>query len=41
MRDEQTGSESGSRTTRLGMLTLGFVVGVIVTIVIVLVVRMG
>jgi hypothetical protein len=32
MRNERSTAASGSRRTRLGLLTLGFVVGVLVTL---------
>lgn len=32
-------SKSGARTTRLGLVTLGFVIGVVVTLIIVFAVR--
>ena len=39
MPDEQTGSP-GSRTSRLGMLALGFAVGAVVTLIILAVARL-
>ena len=39
MANETIDTRSGARSTRLGLLTLGFVIGVIVTLVIVFAVR--
>jgi hypothetical protein len=39
MTNERSGPGSGSRTTRLGLVTLGFVIGVIVTVLVMFMVQ--
>ena len=41
MTDGRSGPGSGARSTRLGLVTLGFVIGVIVTILVIFMLRLN
>ena len=40
MANERSGNSSGTRTTRLGLVILGFVIGVLVTLLVIFMVKL-